>query len=94
MLTPYYVGVYFSLFQHRHYVSKFDSIKRLIKHKNAGVLNSIAFSDTWRMVKVASVVDLFLLKPCCSSHSPVPKITSLKTFGSILDTALMSPIPR
>jgi len=40
---------------------------RSIKHKYAGWLKSMDFSTIWGIIKIASVVERFFRKPCCSS---------------------------
>lgn len=45
-----------------------NALVRFMKHIYAGVLNSIAFSYICLTIKIGSIVDLFLLNPCCSSQ--------------------------
>jgi len=48
-----------------------NALVRSTKQRNAGVLYSRDFSAICLMVKIASIVDLFLRKPCCPSFSGV-----------------------
>ena len=56
-----------------------------IKHRKAGLLNSFDFSMICFKIKISSIVDLFHLKPCCSSRIPMSLVIILvKSFWTEL----------
>lgn len=68
-----------------------NACMRSTKQRNVGLSNSIVLSIIWRTMKIASVVDLLLLKPCCTDIW-ISSLNSL--FVNSLKTGLSSTMPR
>lgn len=67
---------------------------RSTKHVYSGLYKSMDFSINWRIINIASIVDLFKRKPCCSSEVPtLSVIFSANIFVSSFSTLLSSVIP-